>query len=76
MEHCDPEMREDILNNVVEFEQVFLDRPSCPWYQCAACGTAVCVLWESENWWEMSNYTSTDTFEGSSCGNSNVVLNF
>jgi len=27
MEHCDPEMREDILNNVVEFEQVFF-RPS------------------------------------------------
>ena len=25
MEHCDPEVHEDILNNVVEYEQVFLD---------------------------------------------------
>jgi hypothetical protein len=43
MKQCDPEMHEDILNNVVEFEQVFSD-PDVHDIS-AACGTADCVLW-------------------------------
>jgi len=49
MEHCNPEMLEDILNNVVEFEQIFFD-PLLAVHDVnvqAACGTADCVLWIS-----------------------------
>jgi hypothetical protein len=70
-------MHEDILNNVVEFEQVFLD-PVLAFHDVSVqlvelrfvcCGKV-------RNGGKFSNYTSTDTFEGFSCGDSNIVLNF
>jgi len=77
MDHCDPEMHEDILINIVEFEQVFLD-PVLAVHDVnvqhverrfGCCGKV-------RIGGKLSNYTSTDTSEGSSCGNSNIVLNF
>jgi len=69
MEHCDPEMHEDILNNVMEFEQVFLD-PVIAVHDENVQGVElrfVCCG-KVRIGGKFSNYTSTDTFEGSSVG--------
>jgi hypothetical protein len=70
-------MHEDILNNVVEFEQDFLD-PVLAVHDVnvqrvelrfVCCGKVIIGG-------KFSNYTSTDTSEVFSYGNSNIVLNF
>jgi hypothetical protein len=77
MEHCDPEMHEDILNNVVEFEQIFLD-PVLAVHDVNVQRVELRFLCcgKVRIGGKLSNYTSTVTSDGFRCGNSNIVLNF